>query len=85
MSSLSIRKLPPDLERALEHAARARRATKTAVVVSALRDALLPDQTAQQRRLLRFKRFFGKLTPEDYRALEQNTAVFEQVEDELWR
>jgi len=84
MSSLSIRKLPRDVERAIQRAAKERGKTKTDIVVEALRDALVPGETVQQQRLAALKRLFGTMTAQEYREFKGATEVFEQIDEEPW-
>jgi hypothetical protein len=83
MSSLSIRKLPKDIEKALLEEARSRGTTKTEIVLKALEERFcLGDRERRGRRL---RDFFGRMTRDQYAAFRRATEPFSQVEEDLWK
>jgi hypothetical protein len=83
VSSLSIRKLPKDIEAALREEARARKTTKTEIVLKALEERFhLGDRERRRRRL---RDFFGRMTKDQYASFQKATEPFSQVEEDLWK
>ncbi len=83
MSSLSIRKLPKDIEKALREEAKARKLTKTEIVLKALEERFhLGDRERKRRRL---REFFGRMTKDQYAEFQKTTEPFSQVEEDLWK
>lgn len=83
MSSLSIRKLPPDLEKALRKEAKRQRKTKTGIVIQALESAFHLAPSQERRRKVRD--FFGKMSPDEYQAFKKATEEFSRIEEDLWK
>ena len=83
MSALSIRKLPKEIDDALRQEARARKTTRTEIVLEALKDRFhLSDQEQKSRRL---RSFFGKMTREQFDRFQKATEGFAKVDEEMWR
>ena len=82
-NNLSIRKIPPELERAIQQEAKKRKTTKTAVVLSALREVFHLEKPVKVQRNIR--EFFGKMTPQEYREFQKHTRDFSMVDEEMWR
>lgn len=82
MSSLSIRKLPRDLEKALLREIQRQGKTKTQVVLEALAKRFGLEHREKKRE--KFRRFFGKMTAKEYREFQEATKPFSQIEQELW-
>lgn len=85
MSTLSIRKLPRALERALARETRRQRKSKTDIVVDALKNAFHLGE--RQQRAQQLHRFFRdhRTTPADETAFHEAMKDFEQIDEELWR
>lgn len=83
MSSLSIRKLPRDIEKALRQEAKVQKTTKTEVVLRALEERFhLGDRERQRQNLLKF---FGRMTRDQYAAFKKATESFSEIEKDLWK
>ncbi len=83
MSSLSIRKLPKEIEKALREETRLRKTTKTEVVLRVLEERFhLGDR---ERRRKKLKDFFGRMSPNDYARFKKATEDFSKVEEDLWK
>lgn len=83
MSALSIRKLPRLLAVAIEREARRQGRTKTEITLEAL--AAYFHLNRPHQRTQRLRQFFGRWTPEEYRAFKKATEPFDAVEEDLWR
>ena len=82
MSSLSIRKLPHDLERELVREARKRGSTKSEIVIEALKMRFgLGDRALLRKRL---RGFFGKMSRADLKEFDEATKGFSKIDPELW-
>ncbi|GEM_PF-5100183 len=83
MSTLSIRKLPKELEKALILESKKQKKTKTDLVISALEKWLgVNSKTTQKTRL---RSFFGKMSYPEFKDFIKTTHPFNQIEDELWK
>jgi len=82
MSSLSIRRLPKELEKALLHESRTGRKTKTGIVLEALEERFHLGKKAL--RLKRLREFFGKMSRSEYQAFQEATRDFSKIEKDLW-
>jgi hypothetical protein len=82
MSHLSIRYLPPKLEKKICREAQRRHTTKTAVVLEALEKAF---QKHSYQRNQDFRSFFGKMTQAEFKNFQKATQVFDRIDPELWR
>lgn len=83
MSSLSIRKLPKEIEKALREESRARNTTKTEIVLKALEERFhLGDQ---ERRRKRLADFFGRMSRNDYARFKEATRDFSRIDEDLWK
>lgn len=80
MSTLSVRKLPKDVERALQREAKTSGKTKTEIVIDALATRL-HVRDAKKRRPIR--EFFGKMSREEYETFKAAIADFEKVDEEM--
>ena len=80
--NLNIRKLPDDLDQAIDKRVRLLQTTRTEVVVSALKVALGISQP-------RFKRdvrsFFGQMNHKQYQDFLNHTDGFQKIDKELWK
>ncbi|MDZ4675930.1 MAG: hypothetical protein SGI74_00330 [Oligoflexia bacterium] len=82
--NLSIRKVPPELERAIQQEAKKHKTTKTEVVLKALKEAFhLEKAAAKVQRDIR--KFFGKMTPQEYQEFQKNTHDFSTIDVEMWK
>ncbi len=83
MNFLTIRKVPPDLARALEEEKRRRGVSLNRVVLELLRQALgLGFQEPARNGL---EKLAGDWSQEELEDFETATAVFEKVDEEQWR
>ena len=82
MSSLSIRKLPQDIEKSLVREAKIRGSTKTELVLLALKQRYHLGDHAERKRNIR--QFFGKMTQSEYQSFQKVTRDFSKVEEDLW-
>ncbi len=80
---LSIRKLPPELEKAIVREAKRSHKTKTDVVLEALNESLRLEKPSLARRDIRG--FFGKMTAHDYKEFQKHTHEFSAVDEEMWK
>jgi len=84
MTTLSIRKLPLELEKAIQREAKKRKTSKTKVVIDALKDAFhLEKSSPKVKRDIRS--FFGKMTPQEMTEFKKQTADFSKVDQEIWK
>lgn len=83
MRSLSIRKLPGDIDAALHRAAKAQRTTKTEIVLQALQERFQLGDRERKRRNLRG--FFGRMTTDQYADFKKATEPFSEIEKDLWK
>ena len=82
--NLSIRKMPPELEKAIQREATRRKTTKTEVVLRALRVAFhLEKPPAKVQRDIR--KFFGKMTAQEYQEFQNHTGDFSVTDAEMWK
>jgi hypothetical protein len=84
MSNLSIRNLPPEVERAIAREARKHNTTKTEIVVNALQLAFLgkPKKPRVRRDI---RGFFGHLSKADFAAFEKATSAFGKIDPADWQ
>lgn len=82
MSSLSLRALPRELEKALLHEAKKEGKTKSEIVIEALESRLHLDSRLKKGRKLR--QFFGKMSLEEFEAFKLATEDFSKIESDLW-
>jgi hypothetical protein len=82
MSTLSIHKLPPQLEKAMQNAIKTKRITKTEIVIRALENFLVVG--SHQMRLNRLKAFFADAPGVDLKAFKKRTQILEKIDQELW-
>lgn len=80
---LSIRSVPAPLAKALEAEVRRRRLSLNGTVIQLLSTALGVGEAIPPRNGL--EKLAGGWTDADHRRFEKATAVFERVDDELWR
>jgi len=81
MKNLTIRNVPDDLADALEREKSRRRGSVNQTVIEVLSQGL----GVGTRRSNGIARFAGTWTAEEHRRFEENTASFEDIDDELWR
>lgn len=82
--NLSIRKIPPELEKAIQQEAKKHQTTKTAVVLNALKEAFhLQKTSAKVQRNTR--QFFGKMTLQEYQEFQKSTQDFSVLDAEMWK
>ncbi len=82
--NLSIRKVPPELEKAIQQEAKKNRTTKTEVVLKALKEAFhLEKVSAKVRRDIR--KFFGKMSPQEYQEFQKHIRDFSTIDEEMWK
>lgn len=83
MKALTIREVDPALAKALEREKRRRGASLNQTVLQLLRQALGLEGVARRSNSL--GKLAGTWSKEDLARFERDTAVFEQVDEELWR
>ena len=83
MSTLSIRKLPKDLEKALLQEAKIKKTTKTKIVLQALEEKFSLGSGEKKRQKIR--RFFWRMTKKQYESFKKATEDFARIENDLWR
>jgi hypothetical protein len=81
--NLSIRKLPPELEKAIQDEVKKRKTTRTEVVLKALEEVFRVQKPAKVQRDIRG--FFGKMTPKEYEELQKHIGDFSTVDAEMWK
>lgn len=84
MAHLSIRKLPPELNQAIVREARRRGATKTAIVIEALKK-VFHLESAPVRIQRDVRKFFGKMNLKDYQEFQELTRDFSKIDKEIWK
>ncbi len=84
MAHLSIRKLPPELEKAIQREAKKKNTTKTSVVLEALMSAFYSGRPSS-RIHRNVRSFFGKMTPSQYEEFKKVTGDFSSVDEEMWK
>lgn len=82
MSSLSLRKLPKDIEAALVREARRKGKTKTDVVIEALENHLKVGKHARAQQL---RDWAGQMTLKELREFEEATKCFEKIDEDMWK
>ena len=83
MRHLTVRALPEDLARALEKEKRRRGTSLNQTVKDLLRQSL--GLASQRRYSNGLGQLAGGWTQEQLDAFEEATAVFERIEDDLWK
>lgn len=83
MKALTIRNVDAKLARALERETQRRGTSLNQAVLDLLRQALAVEPAAVPRSN-GLRQLAGTWSEDDLRAFEQNTAVFEQIDQELW-
>ena len=83
MSTLSLRQLPKELERALLREAKTKNKTKTEIVISALENQFGLSPVKKKREQIR--KFFGKMSARDYESFKKATRDFSSIEEDLWK
>lgn len=83
MRHLTIRELPADLARALEKEKRRRGASLNQTVKDLLRQSL--DLGSERRYSNGLRKFAGGWTESELESFEAATAVFEKIDDDLWK
>ena len=83
MSTLSIRKLPPELEKALQREVSNEGITKTEIVLQALREKF--HQVLPVRNREKIRKFFGKMPRSDYKTFQETTGAFSEIDESLWK
>ncbi len=84
MAHLSIRKLPPEIENAIQQEAKKRNVTKTLVVLDILRESFhLNGASPKVNRDIRS--FFGKMSRQDYSDFQKTTRDFSEIDKDLWK
>jgi len=83
MSTLSIRRLPKELERALIREAKQQGKTKTEIVIQALRSAFRLGSEEDKR--VKIRKHFGKMSHSDYLTFREATKEFSEIDSELWK
>lgn len=82
MSTLSIRKIPEEIEKALIREAKKTNKTKTDIVIEALRQKFHMEPKSVRRQSLRA--FFGKMTKKEYDKFKTVTQPFGEIDREMW-
>lgn len=81
LKTLTVRKIPPELARALDAEKRRRGRSLNQTVIDLLRQSL----GVGRRRSNGLARFAGDWTEEEYREFKEATRVFEEIDEEMWR
>ena len=82
MSSLSVRKLPKEIEAALVKRAQATHRTKSELVVEALTNYLgLESADATHEKL---RAFFGRMSEKEFSRFLEHTQCFGEIDKEMW-
>lgn len=83
MSTLSIRKMPKEIEKAIMSDVKKRNKTKTDIVIEALQQKyhLEPLITKQEN----LRKFFGKMTSKEYQEFLAATHPFQTIDQEMWK
>lgn len=81
MKTLTVRKIPPELARALDAEKRRRGRSLNQTVIDLLHQSL----GVGRRRSNGLARFAGDWTEEEYREFKEATRVFEEIDEEMWR
>lgn len=83
MSSLSIRSLPQDVEKALARELKKSGKNKSQIVIAALEEffRLKPQKDRSQR----IRKFFGKMSAKEFAAIQKATQDFETIDESLWK
>lgn len=82
MKALTIRSLPPDVASALETEKRRRGSSLNQTVIDLLRRSLGVKPGIRSNGL---RALAGSWSAQDLARFERDTAVFEQIDEELWR
>lgn len=82
--NLSIRKMPPELENAIQKEAKKHKTTKTDIVLRALKEVFHMEKMATkvQRDI---RNFFGKMTLKEYQDFQKHTRDFSTIDEEMWK
>ena len=84
MKTMTIRGVPPELAAALENEKQRRGTSLNRTVLALMREALgLSDGSGPRSNGLR--RLAGAWSEEEYRDFERATAVFDGIDEEIWR
>ncbi len=83
MSTLSIRKMPKEIEKALIHDAKKKGKTKTDIVIEALQEKYHLEPLSVKCRSIR--EFFGKMTSKEYQEFLDVTQPLREVDQEMWK
>ena len=83
MSTLSIRKIPKEIEKALIRDAKTQGKTKTDIVIEALAHKYHLEPLAIRRQTIRH--FFGQLTRPEYHEFLAAIKPFSEIDPEMWK
>ncbi|MBL7686269.1 MAG: hypothetical protein JNK65_09600 [Deltaproteobacteria bacterium] len=83
MSSLSIRHLPEEIEKALIREAKRLKTTKTEIVLHALKEKFHLTTSLQKQKKIR--NFFGKMNSKQFESFRKATHPFSKIEKDLWK
>jgi plasmid stability protein len=83
MNYLTVRNLDEDLAKSLKKDARRRGKSMNATVLELLRVALGLDAAAPYENGLR--KLAGTWSEREFEDFEENTAIFERIDNDLWR
>lgn len=83
MSTLSIRKMPKEIEKAIIRDVKKRNKTKTDIVIEALQQKYHLEPLATKHENLR--KFFGKMTSKEYKEFLVVTEPLREVDQEMWK
>ncbi len=81
LKTLTVRKIPPELARALNAEKRRRGRSLNQTVINLLNQSL----GVGRRRSNGLAQFGGDWTEEEYREFKEATRVFEEIDEEMWR
>lgn len=83
MKALTVRDVDPELARALEREKRRRGASLNQTVLQLLRQALGIDSSTVRSNSL--GKLAGTWSKQDLAHFERDTAMFEQIDEEIWK
>jgi len=83
MKQITVRNISPSLAQALDRARKIKGKSLNRTVIELLMQAL--GLTADQEYDNGLEKLAGSWSQEEFEEFEKNTAVFEQIDEELWR
>lgn len=84
MAQLTIRGVPEDIKRELEHRARAAGLSVNRLVLNMLADRARPTAEEKTRRREAIRRLAGSWTPEEIAHFKERLAEMRRIDEEMW-